>query len=258
MKNLKALLITVLIALGGEALVQAQGPGVGGPGGMDFTVVDKFDADSTSFTYCMTGPVRTGPGSISTSGASVTTTGDATAKLDTNLNVGDRIWVTSPAGNLLPRYVASIVSETEITVEARGGTDTWTLAAGTQWRFANVTCGTALTNGWFNVSQFLKHPAGSVTVVVQVDQMDTDAAGLDLRWEAKVAGENAAPVQICPATNGTVTNVLEANAGIGARYGCVMDYGFVQARVGVKINTADDGVDTGAAREQINIYVTGR
>lgn len=256
--TIKLWLALVLVMLG-PLFAQAQGPSVGAPGTIDFTVVDKFDADSTTFTYCVTGPVRPGPGTISTSGSSTTTTGSSNALLDTHLNVGDRIWVTDASGNRLSRYVSAIGSETSITVEARGGADAWNLPAGTQWRFANVTCGTALTNGWFDVTQFLKKvPKGDVTMIVQVDQQNTDAAGLDLRWECKGSGENAAPVQVCPATNGTVTNVLEASAGIGGRYACYVDLPFNQCRVGVKINTADDGVDTGADSEQINIYVSGR
>lgn len=239
--------------------VFAQGPGVGNAPTGEFTVVDKYDIDSTSFTYCVTGPTRPGSGSISTSGASTTTTGDALALLDTKLNVGDQIFVSNSSTGLLTRFVSAVASETSITIEARGGTDTWTLAAGTQWRYANVVCGTGATNGWFNISQFLNHPGGTVSITVQVDQAVTDGTGIDIRWEAKTAGANTAAVQICPVTNGTVTTVTDANVGINGRYTCVMDYTFDQARVGVKLTTADDGAgDATTNREQINIYVSGR
>lgn len=479
---MKGWLRSVVVLLTVGMLLQTQGYAQNAGG--QFTVVDKYDVDSTTFTYCSTGPTRVGPGSISTSGASTTVTGDATAKLDTNLNVGDLIYATNSSTGLLTRYVASVTSETSITIEARGGTDTWTLGAGTQWRFANVTCGTGASSGWVNVSQFLNHPDGQATITAQVDQLvgnstavlgdgvnttggmitvthaaalnaypitisvwvktstisgvkglinkyaagsfngylmffsNTDlcswyllapgtpitgvydaatcplkvsgindgtwhhvvfvvdaaggrvydnaalknsypwlgtpgpvtgvtdlifdyyssatqflAAALDeiriynvaltpaqisalytsttlattdlglsanlvgywkmdegsgtsaadssgngrtgtlaggmtwttgipstgvgLRWEGKMAGSNAAPVQLCP-TVGEVTNVLDTAAGINGRYSCVVNAPYDQVRVGVRMNSADDLVDTTTLREQVSIYVSGR
>lgn len=119
------------------------------------------------------------------------------------------------------------------------------------------TCGTAADSGWFRVGQFTNQPGGSVIMVAEVNQANT-TSGIDFRWECSVAGSSSLPLQVCPTTNGTVTTVLNAAAGIGGRYACVVDFPMDRCRIGMKLTSTDDGNDLTTNAESISMYVLGR
>lgn len=212
-------------------------------------VVENYDLDSTTFTYCIATEVPlSGLGRIETSGSSATVTAvDSTATPFARVEIGDIIYVTNLAGNQDTRFVTAKASSISLTVNA---VVDWDITGGYAFTWREVNCGTADTDGWFPVDQFVVDPPYAVTMVAQVDQINV-TGGINFRWECAAGVEK--PVRVCPATGST--NITLAT--IDGRTACIIDFPFDRCRIGMAIGSADDGGDLTTNMEQIKMYVIG-
>lgn len=220
-----------------------------------------YDLDATSITYCAVtgkfgdafGRPMEGGDRITTSGSSTTTTEfTASAAPFTTLNVGDILIVdpgTGPA-NVLRRVITAKASGSSVTVNTA-----WDLSATAGYNFywLKNNCGTAATSGWISV-------AGAAQFVIdfQIDQVNV-TGGIDMRIECRGNYIGAQPVQVFPScTSGACATVQNYSgiAGITSHTSIVTTASFGECRVGILIHTSDDGGDTGANAEQLNIGLT--
>lgn len=243
------LVIRILILLGLLA------PALAWPQGRIFyrQFVEKYDLDSTTETYCVTGDSSiVGAQTVSTVGSSTTVTADASTPFDP-VDVGDVMTfaLTSTSGAVV-RYVTAKASGSSITV------DTAVTLSAVRFSFREVACGTAATSGWMDVSNY-----STKAITFQLDQVNA-TGGIKMRYECRTAGAEAQPIRVYPGETsdcggGTLTSnfCVFTTAGIDSRLTLVLDEPWKDCRVAMAIVTADDGGDTGANAEQISIYFVG-
>lgn len=214
-----------------------------------------YELDSDADIYCTSSSSDwvTGTSQIETSGSSTTTVA-SNASTDTPfdaISVGDHI----QAGGLVRRVTAK-ASATSITVSAA-----WNLGtAGVGWQYLHYTCGTTTADGWMSIAQFT-----SWDVCVEIEQMN--ATGIGVRFEAMTGVPLTNPVHLYPPTSGTTAACGQGTqasgycsftaAGASSRLCYSSTAPFAAVRVALNIDT-DDGGDTGANAESINVYVLGR
>lgn len=215
----------------------------------------KYELDSTSVIFCRSSGFVPGANFVETSGSSTTVTAVTGTPFDP-LAVGDFI------------YVAQIEARRRVTAKASGASITVDSAvnldrdSGYPFQYLAFTCGTTAEDGWMHIGQFGRE----ATVVVEINQMN--ATSIDVRWEARSDVPESKAVQIYPASSGSSDKCgsgthasgycnFTAAADPGSRVAIVVGEPWYQVRVGFKVNT-DDGGDTGANAEQINVYVIGR
>jgi hypothetical protein len=205
---------------------------------VDRNIVAKYQLDSATYIYCMTGPAVQGPGRVKTSGSSATVT--AVAGLDdpfTNVAVGDELMFATGTA-LQARVVTARASATSITVDSVINLGVTT---GFGFTYAHPACGTAVTDGWF-----IPGP-GKHTITIVYRQGDL-TGGLDFDIETRARGILGSPVQILlgniPATtalvNGTTVVLGETTDSF---------------RVGLRYNTADTS-DAAANAEMIDVVLS--
>ena len=219
----------------------------------------NYPLDATAITYCRVagkggssfGSGIAGNGRIQTSGSSATTVETTT---DSNpfadLAVGDILSVRGLDGAVQNRVIITYTSDSSVAVNTA-----WDLSSpsgGYAFQWYRPICGTAATSGWVTV-------AGSdvTTITFQLDQVNV-TGGIDMRIECRSGGLGTAAVQVFPTcTTGSCATVQNyTTAGLASRTTVVITAPFNECRMGVLINTADDGGDTGANEEQINGTIT--
>jgi hypothetical protein len=219
-----------------------------------------YDLDATSVTYCKVvghdgTPFGTGisvTGKIATSGSSATTTEVADTDPFTGIGVGDILIVDKGTGaeNALVRVVATATSVSSVAVNSAWDLETDQAGnSGYFFKWRDLRCGTAATDGWIDVSAKIRS-----TIVFQLDQVNV-TGGVDVRIECRDGFLGAAANQVFPQCASGSCNTYQnyTTAGIASRTKVVIDENWSQCRVGLKIGSADDGGDTGANAEQITI-----
>lgn len=166
-----------------------------------------WDVDSDSTTYCVElgignnpwGAAKPGGGLIESSGSSATWTAVTAGALPfANIAVGDVIYAYPPGGGTpTTRLVTAKADGDGITVQTAADISA---GAGYTFTFRTKTCGTAITDGWIDVSAY-----SDLTAVLQYDQGDL-ATGLEARVECKQNSDNTVAVPLYP---------VEGNLGCG-------------------------------------------
>jgi len=206
----------------------------------------KYDVTGSTTTYCVTtgvngdvfGSFIRGPGTVETSGSSVTVTGvNAADDVFTDVDVGDMFQVRFPNGTFENRVVVTNADADTITVDTAID-----LSAGYVWYYKSLACGTGVLNGWVDVSD-----ARTVSLTMQYDAGDMD--DLDVVWECKEGAVGSEPVQVYPGPAsdcgfGTLaTNVCQF-ATVGDRLTVVIaDNTFAECRIGVAVTTDGATID---------------
>ncbi len=217
-----------------------------------------YDLDATAITYCRLegangdpfGGGRNGPANIQTTGSSATI--DAvTAGTNPFVNVSakDVIAVRDNAGATSLRVVISKASSDQIVVNS-----VITLAS-TPFQYYKTVCGTTAESGWIDVGNYVNR-----SIVFSIVQVAV-TGGIDVRVECRDPGIGSPPVQIFPAcTTGACATVQAYTgiAGITSTTKIVVPEPTSSCRVGILINSADDGGDLTTNTEQITITFAGR
>ena len=246
---MKRLLLTVAALLVGVLPVNAQEFA-----SANFTL--KYNLDATTTTYCVLrgnndvtrpeGDWKVGTSHLKTSGSATAVTENTTdAEPFRDLAVGDVI-----SANGLTRVITAKTDNSNITVDSEVN---W--AAGFPFTWLDLDCGTTSTDGWMDVSNFTNR-----TIIFQLEQANVDTNGIDVNWQCKGTYNGAEAVQVFPdnSSGAAVTNFLEGvAASLEGRKAINIPEPWTECRVGLVINTADDGDDTGANAEQITVGFIG-
>jgi hypothetical protein len=224
----------------------------------------NYDLDSTSYTYCVAVGVDGSPwsapipgvGRAETSASSTTVTGvTGAANSFGPVSTGDIIYFQTAGGAAIIRYVASNADDDTITVNAAVNLD---VDGGYAFSFLKVTCGTAATDGWIDVSGY----AGK-KISLEITQM-VATGGVDFKFECRDNTTVSTAHQVYPGessdcgTNGTLTSgVCNVATGTTGTWDLIFspEEQWDACRVGVKIGSADDGGDLTTNAEIINTYV---
>jgi hypothetical protein len=251
----RLLCIVALLALAAPASAQVFGKTVAVP------LMSLRDSDSVTFEYCVTTGVsgraldsyRRQPIKIKTVGSSTTVSAQtAGTKPFLFLSEGDEITVnvpgTSPATEATDQVVGTgttrviTVRTDDDTVTVNSAIDLSIPAGGFGFLWRKLQCGTAATDGWVQTRGMR-----DVSFSVHVDQINT-TTGVTIQAECENVGATSSPISLWAQTYTTATDDLVE----------FVDLQCDRMRVGVKMTSTDDGVDTGAAAEQISFYMRGR
>lgn len=243
-------LLTILLLL---CAIPAQAQGV-----RKALFVSDRDFDASDFTFCVTtgvnadpyGPPRQGTALIATSGSSTTVSAVTANTLPfALLGVGDIIHVTTAPGTTAMRRITAKASGDSITVD----TAITIPAAGLGFTWRQVTCGTAATSGWIDVSAY-----SDVTITFKINQMN--AASVDLVVQCENVNIDSAVTQVFPPSP-TGSGVCETgNFTAAMSTQCAVNISsntFDRCRFGVDVNT-DDGDDLTTNAEDITANLSAR
>lgn len=166
-----------------------------------------WDVDSDSATYCVSlgqgnspwGAAKPGAATIESSGSSTTWTAVTADTLPfRDLAAGDVIYAIPPGGGtIVTRLVTAKASGDSITVQTAADISA---GDGYTFTFRTASCGTGITNGWIDVSNY-----SDLTGVIQYDQGDL-ATGLEAQIQCKQNSDNIVAVPLYP---------VEGNLGCG-------------------------------------------
>jgi hypothetical protein len=225
-------------------------------------LVSLYDLDATSYTYCRTlgvngdvfGAWKQGPSKVVTSGSSTTVT-SVTAGGSGAFNgvaAGDEIRIISSTGTITSRVVTARASADSITIDA--AVDLTTPAAGTQFWYRTLECGTETISGWFSTS-----PYQDLKITWEMNQVSLTSGYIDFRVECRDFGVDNQPVQVwgVGASGYPAAGFVTAGILLG-RKAIYIPESWYECRVGSIIVGTDDGADTGANAEKITIKVSGR
>jgi hypothetical protein len=249
MKRLWAVVASALLVLatGGDGYAQ------GSPSNHSVVLVSDYDLDSTDLIYPITvGRDLTVLGESFIVTEKVTTSGSASTTLTavdaTNQDpfaqvvAGDELeFIIPPNGTFERRYVVSKASDDEITINA----NITIAAAGVGFRYRKRDLD---ENGWIPVRQF-----ANWSFWIEVDQLVDGGAGVVTSLQCKPAGT----VEI---TNELATDTIAAATFPGNSKLYYSDGSFPAdyCRLGIKLDTADDGDDLTTNAEKITVGFVGR
>lgn len=238
------------------------------------TVAHLYDLDSANLIYCKAegqdndpfAPPVVGGGLVFNYGPGASTQVVSTTSAFLPVAVGDTLYIT--VGTTTTAYAVTAISAPfydqvsvtpalDISGNGSGGT------TGYRWSYRKHVCGTAVTDGWVNVSG-----ASAVGLTTQFEQ--GDIPGLRVQFECKVDAPGAAPVLVYPGeTSECGGGVLGSHGGLfpvcefatvdkgtsNARFTVMISPNpFSQCRIGMTRDT--DVSDAAANLEIINAYVT--
>ncbi len=229
------------------------------PHSMTLPLVVNYDLDSTSYVYCKSVGVGAGQNAdfnwkdqaqpVTTGGSSSATLAAVTAATNgpyDNLAVGSLLWFNiasadAPTAGATPtfRYLTAKASDDSATIDSV----VTVAAAGVGFQYLNRSCGTSASSGWFSVSGWT---AG--TALLEISQIVT-TSGIDYQLECKHAYPWATAVAVL-----TNTAAVTAAGTVPLVWSEPYDY----CRVGIKLDSTDDGNDLTTNTEQIFITVVGR
>lgn len=215
-----------------------------------------YDLDSTSLTFCRVtgadgGPFGTwisGRYPIVTVNSSVTT--DEVTDTDPfgPVLINDVLQVDLGTGsqNVLVRTIATRASASQITVSTAWNIDN--SDAGYLFTWKKTTCGTTAADGWIDVSGW-----DQVGIAFSIEQVNA-TGGIDVQMQCKTGAVNAQPIQVFPSCTTGACNTFQnyTAATIASTTYAVGSEGYAQCRLGVKINSADDGGDLTTNAERLN------
>jgi hypothetical protein len=227
---------------------------------VEFPLFSTYDLDSTSYIYCVTAGER---GQVLNAGSnngvriSVTSTA-ATATVASSapfaaVDVGDEITIITPSGANagLPQYklVTARADANNITLDSALTAD----VTNVQFSWRDRTCGTGATNGWFPV-----HGFGVIKASFIVTQISVGANSVDMKVECRDSQVGADPTVIY---GPGLSNYRSGGYTAANQNDAVVElYPWSECRMGLRINTADDGSDTGADAEKLSgkVVLSGR
>lgn len=250
--TLSRTLCALLMLLCMPAALHAQSPGRSA-----YSLQSLRDLDETSFEYCRLlgasrapdSPAFAAVGTIETSGSSTTVTEEVSGTLPfENVSVGDELEIRSSEHVVVAAAVVTRVGEIfrrVVTAKASGASITVHTALNitkATFTYRKLECGTAATNGWVPTGG-----SSSVSFSIHVDQINT-TSGVTVQAECENIGSSSSPIPLWSKVYTTATDDLVEFIGVQCD----------RMRVGSKLTSTDDGSDTGAAAEQISLYVRGR
>lgn len=218
----------------------------------------QYDLDSTSTIYCRVGGPQKGTGKIQTTGASQNVTESTTGNNPfAAIRAGDVLEVdTTPLAAASPNDFAYIITRTDSANVVVNPAVTWT--GGYPFTYWTQDCGTAITDGWVDVSGLFD---AKITVAIQ--QMA--ATSVSWRIECKDNTPDTTPNIVYPGDSsdcgpGTLTSgycVYTSATDFAGTHAVYIPEIEGACRVGMKIDT-DDGGDLTTNAEQITIALSGR
>lgn len=215
-----------------------------------FPILEVYDLDATDLTYCNTGAIAKGDGTVTTSGSSTTVTAAVTTAFNA-VAAGDTIYFNLPSGRVV-RYIASVTDGDTLVLTAAVN-----ITAAAPFEYRERACGTTATDGWVNVQDY-----DTRNIILQIDQV-VATGGISVHWQCKGRGDQAGPVKVWPGNgadcgSGTLSSGLcNFATGTTHAFSVVIDEPWAQCRVGLKIGSADDGDDLTTNAENVNIYFYG-
>lgn len=244
MKKLLVLVFAAIIAA--SPAVHAQDP-------TSSTVVFKYNLNSTTEIFCSLGPQFT-IGDRVQSAASTTYTAVSGSPF-ANVAVGDLITGAEVGG--VPTYIKAVharASAASITVNNAIAPETTPTLTNATIQARTLSCGTGVNSGAFDVSRF-----AGFTVQIDIQQLVLAVPGtssIDARILCRAGGQaqwlQQYPVLVPP----VVTPSYVSSTAVGG-WAREITGRFSECRVGLKINAADDGGDTGTNAEQVTVSVQG-
>lgn len=210
-------------------------------------VMGLYDLDSATETFCAFDPSPIVVNeNILTTAASVTVAGVGAGVPFTNVAVNDQI-LFSIGGNVYTKTVVTRASASSITVDSVVAEST--PATGTPFQYRRLRCSTDGSLGDFSVSGLLKF-----TIDFNINQQNT-TSGIDVRLQCRVGASTAGwkqqfPVLTPPAVTASYTTYTATG---GLAY--VVPDAWDRCRLGIKLNTTDDGDDLTTNREAVSVTV---
>lgn len=143
---------------------------------------------------------------IATSGSSATTTDPNSLSGFFATKVGDIIFCQITATSRIAKRIAAKASNNSITVEGPGAdADAWNVGTGnTAWSVLPFSSGTAVTDGWVDVSRFTNK-----TIFISVNDLTGVTGGFNVIIQGKSYGDTTAgatPVWLYGPVNYATTN----------------------------------------------------
>ena len=225
MKKLILILALVLLPLSAQAQLVRQ------------TLFENYDLDATTLTYGVFAETWSTDETklVNTSGSSTTITAvTAGQKPFNSVAAGDQIQFefvdTGPAVRLVVSVAAdkdSVVVDTAITIAT----------AGKLFKYRKWYSGTVAASGWFGGGYCIDK-----ALAVRVAQMNVTGT-VDIQLECDIPGTGSAGINIYTKSYSAAGSDLIVVTEFCERF-----------RLGLKISSADDGSDTGAAQEQISAW----
>ena len=215
-----------------------------------------YDLDATAITYCkvlgaggspFNGP-KPGDGTVTSTSTTLDfTTADATS------NMGTNDIILTNVDNVVQKLIVLSVTDGNTVVVRTAPSPALTAA---QFSWYDTECGTAATSGWISLEEL--EPGSHVTLAIIQANV---TGGIDVRGECRGAYLGATANQVFPACTtgacGTVQNYAGTVGITSTTTIAELTMACEEFRVGLLINTADDGGDTGANAEQITIGLSG-
>jgi hypothetical protein len=226
-------------------------------------VAIRYDLDSVgTLIYCRSvgqngspyGPPISVAGRLVTSGSSttVTTVGGASNAFGP-MAAGD-VLIVNRAGTIDTAVITAKATDNSVTVDAAVNWDNSAAGYAATWR--DTQCGTAITDGWIDVS-------GATRITFNTEFNRGDIDNFSFRVECRTGAQDANPVRAFPSAtsscgSGTLAtghcDFAAALAGIDGRFSVVAYEPWNSCRIGMKAKTSDAS-DAGANLEQIGASI---
>jgi hypothetical protein len=211
----------------------------------------KYDVASATITYCTMSGVQgdpfetgiSGPGQVSTVGATTTVDGTVGQDAFRDVGIGDLFSVRLSNGNTENRVVVTNADDDTITVDSN------ITLPGNVWTYKRLACGTTVADGWISVAGY-----SIVQMGFQYDSGDVTLAAMTM--ECRSGALEAAPVRVYPGVgsdcgDGTLVGATCEFDTPGQRIAYkIANNSFAACRVGVAWVTADGGT-----RDELNVTI---
>lgn len=231
--------------------VRAQGPVIT----ESVQIMYRYNLNSTTEIFCSLG--QEVPVADRVQDATSTTMTAVAGTPFLNVAVGDMIRGTDQPASGGEGFINSVVaraSSSSITINtALSGEVNPTLTSATLF-YRTLTCGTGINSGAFSMSKY-----GRTTVQIDITQLVLAVPGtstIDARILCRTAATaqwlQVYPVLVPPAVTATYVSLAVVGGWAKEIQGT-----YHSCRVGLKINAADDGGDTGTNAEQVTISLKG-
>lgn len=251
LKRTRALIALILAVAAAYSVPPARAAGP-----TSQTVVFKYNLNATSETFCALGNTYQIAERVqdATSTTMTAVSGLPFALVDVGSMISGQ---DSPAGGseFYTNSVVAKASGASITINTPVAPEVSPTLTSAAIQARNLTCGTGKENGAFPVDQY----AAGFTVQIDIQQMVLAVPGtssIDARvlCRSNPLGQwlQAYPILVPPA----VTPSYVSSTVVGG-WAVQINGSFSECRVGLKINAADDGVDTAALAEQVTVSVHG-
>lgn len=248
MPKLIRALMALILAVATSQSARASGPA-------NQVTLYRYNLNSTSEIFCALGNTY----SIAERVADATsTTMTAVSGLPFNLvDVGSMITGQDSQAGGGEAYTNSVVAKASgasITINTPVGSEVSPTLTSATISARNLTCGTGINDGAFPVDMYT-----GFTVQVDIRQLVLAVPGtstIDARILCRSGGESQW-LQLYPVLVPPIVTPSYVSSTVVGGWAKEITGRFSQCRVGLKINAADDGVDTAALAEQVTISVQG-